>query len=53
MNQIEVLNIEWEYANKSDDVKTPYAVPVEIAGINKTMLSETGVLDDWVNFGIG
>lgn len=50
MNQKEVLNIQWEYAVKSDDVKTPFEVPLEIAGINKTQLSETGVLDDWVNF---
>jgi hypothetical protein len=36
MNQKEVLNIQWEYAVKSDDVKTPFEVPLEIAGINKT-----------------
>jgi hypothetical protein len=50
LNKKDVLNIQWEYASKPDGVKTPFVVPLEIAGINKTQLSETGILDDWVNF---
>jgi len=29
-------------------VKTPFSVPIEIAGLNKTVKSEGGVLNDWV-----
>jgi hypothetical protein len=32
-NAVDILNIKWEYANKSDDVKIPFQVPSEIAGI--------------------
>jgi hypothetical protein len=37
---IDILNIEWEYANKSIDVRAPYAIPVEIAGADKSAQSE-------------
>lgn len=46
----DILNIFWTYTNKPQGFKTPYQVPLEIAGIDKTKLSATGTLDKWVVF---
>jgi hypothetical protein len=46
----DILNIFWTYTNKPAEFKTPYQVPLEIAGIDKTKLSATGTLDKWVVF---
>lgn len=46
---IDVLNVGWTYTNKTTG-KLPYEVPLEIAGVDKTKLSTTNVLNKWVKF---
>jgi hypothetical protein len=44
----DVLTISWTYTNHGSGAKMPYTVPMDIAGIDKTILSDEGKLSDWL-----
>lgn len=48
-SDIDILNIQWTYTDHTTSAKMPYTVPLEIAGCDKTILSDEGKLQDWIN----
>jgi len=48
----DILTISWTYANHSTEAKMPYTVPMDIAGIDKTILSDEGVLSQWMEINL-
>jgi len=46
----DILCISWTYTDHNTGKKMPYSVPQEIAGIDKTVLSDKGKLSDWLDF---
>ena len=45
----DILCISWTYTDHSTGKKMPYTVPMDIAGIDKTILSDEGKLSDWLD----
>lgn len=45
----DILCISWTYTDHSTGKKMPYTVPMDIAGIDKTILSDEGKLSDWID----
>jgi hypothetical protein len=48
----DILCISWTYTDHNTTKKMPYSVPMDIAGIDKTVLSEAGKLSDWMDIKI-
>jgi|TARA_B110001450_G_C17638816_1_gene488435 hypothetical protein len=44
----DILSISWTYADHTKAAKMPYTVPMDIAGIDHTTLSDEGKLSDWI-----
>lgn len=44
----DILAISWTFTSHTKAGKMPYMVPLDIAGIDKTILSDEGILSSWV-----
>jgi hypothetical protein len=47
---VDILNIGWTYTSQPNNTKTPYQVPMDIAGLDKSKLSANGTLNKWILF---
>lgn len=44
----DILTISWTYKDHTTEAKMPYTVPMSIAGIDKTIASDEGILSQWM-----